>query len=527
MENKRSEVIQLAERPESSVKCLVFLEQRAKLVIKDGIKSESVQQNGKDMFTIRAPALTVTRIHSNPNLNSLKNIESGEWIILLGSCDEEHELFVKNDSLYTLNAGKGPIYLIDCKSGQHFSSNDWSVNQQKDDICFGQYSDHNIDSEDNNWVIVPIENRVKEVFLTQNFRGLDIIEDLLMERVLDNSYLLTTSTFDPKEVLERLRQYSKEFFAETDKTKKATLSQRLNEYLPPFVLKLCQKLNADVLDKESRVVLVRSPSFVFGDIHGNLQDLYEYENEFWASNKASVKDYNYVFLGDFVDRGSHSVEVSVYLFLLKLSQPDKFMLIRGNHEVRSVNKTYSFYSECNKKYGHQVGGQVWDQINQSFERLPIAAVIDEGVFCCHGGVPKALTKLEDLMKIPKPLVQPDVESPAAHELMWNDPIESMTSYNKNMVQVLRDRNVEFIANRARSTGFYYTELAVDRFFNCNDLTYLIRAHESVKEGFKIHFNGKVVTVFSSSHYCGINNSTACIKINSDLIQPMILKKGQR
>ncbi len=101
--------------------------------------------------------------------------------------------------------------------------------------------------------------------------------------------------------------------------------------------------------------------------------------------------------------------------------------------------------------------------------------------------------------------------------MWNDPVKSITTYNNNMVQVLRDRNVESIANRARSTGFYYTELAVDRFFGCIDFTYLIRAHESVKERFNIHFNGKVVTVFSSSHYRTMNNSTAFIKINSDLI----------
>jgi hypothetical protein len=92
-----------------------------------------------------------------------KNIESGEWIILLGSCDEEYELFVKNKSLYALNVGKGRIYLIDCKSGQHFCSNNWSVNQQKDNICFGHSLDHNIDSEAKNWQIVPIENRIKDV----------------------------------------------------------------------------------------------------------------------------------------------------------------------------------------------------------------------------------------------------------------------------------------------------------------------------------------------------------------------------
>ncbi len=131
------------------------------------------------MFTIRAQALTVTRIHSNPDLNCLKKIESGEWIILLGSCNEEYELFVKKERFYTLKAGKGPIYLIDCKSGQHFCSNVWSVNQEKDDICWGQSSAHNIDSEANNWQIVPIENRIKEVVLTEKFKRLDFIEDLL------------------------------------------------------------------------------------------------------------------------------------------------------------------------------------------------------------------------------------------------------------------------------------------------------------------------------------------------------------
>jgi hypothetical protein len=100
----------------------------------------------------------------------------------------------------------------------------------------------------------------------------------------------------------------------------------LNEYLPPFVPELCQKLNAEILDKESRVILVRSPSFVFGDIHGNLQDLYECEKKFWNSKNPLTTTSNYIFLGDFVDRGPHSVEVSIYLFLLKLSQPDKFFV---------------------------------------------------------------------------------------------------------------------------------------------------------------------------------------------------------
>jgi hypothetical protein len=129
------------------------------LVIKDESKLESLKLNGKDIFAIRAPALTVTRIHSNPDIKCLTKLESDQWIILLGSCEEEYELFVKNKSLYTLNAGKDSIYLylIDCKSGQHFCSNVWSLNQQKDDICFEQYSNHNIDSEANNWQIVPIE----------------------------------------------------------------------------------------------------------------------------------------------------------------------------------------------------------------------------------------------------------------------------------------------------------------------------------------------------------------------------------
>jgi hypothetical protein len=523
MANKKLEVSQSAERPESSVQCLVFLEQRANLVIKDESKLQLLRLNGKDIFTIRAPALTVTQIHSNPDKKCLTKLESGQWIILLGSCEQEYELFVKRERFYTLNAGKGSIYLIDCKSGQHFCINDWSVDRQKDDICFEQYSNHNIGSEANNWHIVSIKKRVEDVIFKQNFRRLNIIEELLSERVLDNSYLLTTSTFNPKDLLERLRQFSKEFFAETDKTKKATLSQRLNEYLPPFVPELCKKLNTEILDKESRVVLVRSPSFVFGDIHGNLQDLYDYENMFWNSRSPLRRTANYVFLGDFVDRGPHSVEVCIYLFLLKLNQPEKFMLIRGNHEVRDINKKYGFLNECNIKYGNQVGGQVWDQINQSFERLPIAAVIDEVVFCCHGGVPKTLTKLGDIMLIPKPLVSPNVESPAAHELMWNDPIESLPNYDLSVYEDLDRRKVYFLPNDARGTAFYFTELAVDRFFGCNHFDYIIRAHESVMEGFKRNFGGKVWTVFSSSNYNKMKNKTACLKVVKGKIVPFILK----
>ena len=97
-------------------------------------------------------------------------------------------------------------------------------------------------------------------------------------------------------------------------------------------------------------------------------------------------------------------------------------LLRGNHEIRTINSSFTFSNELNAKLGPKHGPEMWERFNQVFDYMPICAVIDESIFCAHGGIPHSATSLSELTKIATPLNEPERLSPAAHEMLWNDPI---------------------------------------------------------------------------------------------------------
>ena len=101
------------------------------------------------------------------------------------------------------------------------------------------------------------------------------------------------------------------------------------------------------------------------------------------------------------------MECVAYLFACKILAPDKYFLVRGNHEIRSIQRMFTFHKECVNKYGARIGPQIWEVINKVFDRMPVCAVIDENIFCAHGGIPTSVTKIEDLQKIPNPLCEPE------------------------------------------------------------------------------------------------------------------------
>jgi len=148
---------------------------------------------------------------------------------------------------------------------------------------------------------------------------------------------------------------------------------------------LCEKAKEILID-EPNVVQVRAPVTICGDIHGQFHDLKEL-----FKIGGQPPDTNYLFMGDYVDRGYFSVETVSLLIALKVRFPDRITILRGNHEVRQITQVYGFYDECQRKYGNS---KVWTMFTDIFDYFPLSAVVDNQIFCLHGGLSPSLDKID-------------------------------------------------------------------------------------------------------------------------------------
>ena len=104
-------------------------------------------------------------------------------------------------------------------------------------------------------------------------------------------------------------------------------------------------------------------------------------------------DTNYLFMGDYVDRGYYSVETVSLLMCLKVRFPNRIYLTRGNHESRHITQVYGFYDECMRKYGNS---NVWKYFTDLFDYVPLTAVVDNQIFCLHGGLSPSIETLDNI-----------------------------------------------------------------------------------------------------------------------------------
>ena len=107
---------------------------------------------------------------------------------------------------------------------------------------------------------------------------------------------------------------------------------------------------------------------------------------------------NYLFLGDYVDRGKQSLETICLLLAYKIKYPENFFVLRGNHECASINRIYGFYDECKRRYNIKL----WKTFTDCFNCLPIAAIIDEKIFTMHGGLSPDLNSMEQIRRVMRP-----------------------------------------------------------------------------------------------------------------------------
>ena len=164
---------------------------------------------------------------------------------------------------------------------------------------------------------------------------------------------------------------------------------------------------------ESNVQRVDAPVTICGDIHGQFYDMLEL---FRVGGDCPGR--NYLFLGDFVDRGHYSVETFLLLVALKVRHPGRITLIRGNHESRQITQVYGFYDECLRKYGSV---NVWKYCTEVFDFLSLSAIIDDRVFCVHGGLSPSVNTLDQIRTIDRKQEVP--HDGAMCDLMWSDPEE--------------------------------------------------------------------------------------------------------
>ena len=252
---------------------------------------------------------------------------------------------------------------------------------------------------------------------------------------------------------------------------------------------LCARAR-EILVDESNVQRVDAPVTICGDIHGQFYDLVEL-----FKVGGECPDTSYLFLGDFVDRGFYSVETFLLLLALKVRYPDRITLIRGNHESRQITQVYGFYDECLRKYGSV---NVWRYCTDVFDYLSLSAIIEDRVFCVHGGLSPSINTLDQVRVIDRKQEVP--HEGAMCDLMWSDP-----------------EDIDGWGLSPRGAGYLFGADITQKFNHANNLTLIARAHQLVMEGYKMVFDDSLVTVWSAPNYCyRCGNVAAILELDEHL-----------
>lgn len=309
-----------------------------------------------------------------------------------------------------------------------------------------------------------------------------------------------------------------------------------------LLINLCTDAKKE-FEKEDNILEIDGDAIVVGDIHGNLHDLLR------ILNYAEKGSYKIIFLGDYVDRGCFSLECVTLLFALKVTFPEKYFLLRGNHEFDTTCSQYGFKREildhhdprkfykfeqkdysaiptphklnfekeekpvsaeklCDKYFAnhinincHKYTEELYEAFLDAFSYLPIASIVNKTSLCIHGGLSPHLDKIEKIRKnIHRPVTN-YAENELLCDILWGDP-----SPHQN----------QLFEYNPRGLGKLFNGVSVVTFLKSNNLQRLIRGHQCVANGIEKDFNEKCVTVFSSSSYDhDMRNKSGILKILKD------------
>jgi serine/threonine-protein phosphatase PP1 catalytic subunit len=247
----------------------------------------------------------------------------------------------------------------------------------------------------------------------------------------------------------------------------------------------------EILISQPIFLELEAPIKICGDIHGQFPDLLRLFDYGGIPPEA-----NYLFLGDYVDRGQQSIEVICLLFAFKVKYPENFFLLRGNHECSSINRLYGFYDECKRRYNFKL----WKAFGDCFNCLPVAALIDDKILCMHGGISPDLTSFDQITRIMRPTDVPD--EGLLCDLLWSDPDADANGWCEN----------------ERGVSYTFGADVLSNFLKKHELDLICRAHQVVEDGYEFFAKRQLVTVFSAPNYCGeFDNSAALMSVDESLV----------
>lgn len=257
----------------------------------------------------------------------------------------------------------------------------------------------------------------------------------------------------------------------------------------PFSLNVVSSGNKPILH-------ILGPIIIVGNLNGHLIDLFRIIKTFGSPIRTK-----YLFLGNFVNNGNFSIQVTTILFLMKILFPTNVYILRGFEEFRDSCDDSGFWNEIYKTYGHN--RQLYMSFMRAFSFLPLAAVVDNSLFCVSGGIGCNVINTDLINSIYLPIS--NFNEPKVSDLMLSDPTDSLPLF----------------LPRVRGEGTLFGSVAVKNFLEKASAKVLIRTREVIDDGYKSHFDGTCITVFSSSTNKG--NKVAVLSVNDGNFQPIVFE----
>ncbi|KVI09581.1 hypothetical protein Ccrd_012034 [Cynara cardunculus var. scolymus] len=289
-------------------------------------------------------------------------------------------------------------------------------------------------------------------------------------------------------------------------------------------------LSRQIFLQQPNLLELQAPIKICGDIHGQFSDLLRLFEQDGLPPEA-----DYLFLGDYVDRGKQSLETICLLLAYKIKYPNNIFLLRGNHECASINRVYGFYDECKRRFNVKL----WKIFSDCFNCLPVAALISEKILCMHGGLSPDLNHLDQIRDLSRPADVPD--GGLLCDLLWSDPHKDVKGWAMNdrgvsytfgadvVTEFLLKHDLDLVC-RAHQVCIYthiHTLICnyvpsfgndVERKHRLAFYTAFVKQNGVVEDGYEFFAYRQLVTVFSAPNYCGeFDNAGAFISVDDTLV----------